>query len=84
MQGFIDRFLTKQLPVDYQKVIIIAHDTPNPDFEVEAIWHKFDPKDYPVDKQPAKGFLGYFETEKFIYNIWEQNEHEIRYWKPIP
>lgn len=83
---FIDRVVTGKLPENGQKCQIITHDAPLADSLEEAIWYPYSYADYPENQQPAQGYLGQFLVIKLSdigYNVWEQNESEIRYWKPV-
>lgn len=80
---FIDRVTTGQLPANGQKCEIIAHNAPLADFLEIATWMPYNQDDYGLTNQPTKGYLGTFVTETISYHVWEQNESEIRYWKPV-
>lgn len=80
---FIDRFTTGELPENGQECEIIVHNAPLADELVTATWYPDDPNDYSPNNQPAKGYLGTFIADKISYHVWQQNESEVRYWKPV-
>lgn len=81
---YIDRVETKQLPKPNEVCKIILNNfSGNGLEEMIATWIPYNSANYSGNNQPAKGYLGTFRTDKYGFHVWEQNESQVRYWKPV-